>query len=144
MTGDDVPAVLAIERALFPADAWSERMFREELAAPTRHYVVAVTPEGEIVGYAGLFAAADQGDVQTIAVAAPYQRRGAGRLLLTELLGEAARRGAREVFLEVRADNPRARELYERFGFREIGLRRAYYDDGTDAIVMMRGENRDA
>lgn len=139
MTAADLPAVMAIERATFPLDAWSEGMMRGELADQprTRHYVVAVVDD-EIVGYAGVAAAADQADVQTIAVLEPFQGRGIGSALLTELLDEARRRGALEIFLEVRADNPRARAVYEHFVFEEIGVRRHYYDDGTDAIVMKR------
>lgn len=139
MTEDDLPAVMAIERATFPLDAWSEGMMRGELADQprTRHYVVAMLDE-EIIGYAGLAAAGDQADVQTIAVLQEHRSRGIGSAMLTELLGEARRRGAREIFLEVRADNPRARAVYERFGFEEIGTRRRYYDDGTDAIMMRR------
>ncbi|MFI0417711.1 ribosomal protein S18-alanine N-acetyltransferase [Spongiactinospora sp. 9N601] len=139
MTMDDLPAVLEIERATFPADAWSEGMLRGELADQprTRHYVVALVG-GEIVGYAGLAAAGDQADVQTIAVTAAHQGTGVGGAMLRELLAEAVRRGAVAVFLEVRADNPQARGVYERFGFTEMGVRRGYYDDGTDAITMMR------
>jgi ribosomal-protein-alanine N-acetyltransferase len=103
----------------------------------SRHYVVALVDE-EIVGYAGLAAAADQADVQTIAVLDKHQGTGIGSAMLTELLAEAHRRGAREVFLEVRADNPRAQAVYRHFGFEEIGTRRRYYDDGTDAIMMRR------
>ncbi|MFI7441025.1 ribosomal protein S18-alanine N-acetyltransferase [Nonomuraea indica] len=139
MTAADLPAVMAIERATFPLDAWSEGMMRGELDEQprTRHYVVAVV-DGEIVGYAGLAAAADQADVQTIAVLETHQGTGIGGAMLAELLGEARRRGAREVFLEVRSDNPRARAVYEHFGFEEIGTRRRYYDDGTDAIMMRK------
>ena len=61
-----------------------------------------------------------------------------GRALLSGLLDEAARRGAKSVFLEVRADNPPAQAMYERFGFERIGVRRRYYDDGTDAYTMVR------
>ncbi|MBB6350447.1 ribosomal protein S18-alanine N-acetyltransferase [Nonomuraea muscovyensis] len=139
MTEADLPTVMAIERTTFPLDAWSEGMLRDELAEQprTRHYVVAVV-EGEIVGYAGLAAAADQADVQTIAVLETHQRTGIGGAMLSELMGEARRRGAREVFLEVRSDNPQARAVYEHFGFEEIGTRRRYYDDGTDAIMMRK------
>ena len=139
MTKADVPAVMEIERATFPHDAWSEGMIRGELADQprTRHYLVAEA-DGRIVGYAGLAAAADQADVQTIAVLEAWQGRGIGSALLTALLAEARRRAAVEVFLEVRADNPRARSVYLKFGFKEIGLRRRYYDDGTDAIMMKR------
>ncbi len=139
MTLADLPAVMAIERATFPLDAWSEGMMRGELAEMprSRHYVVALVDD-EIVAYAGLAAAADQADVQTIAVLDRHQGTGIGSAMLTELLAEARRRGAREIFLEVRADNPRAQAVYRHFGFEEIGTRRRYYDDGTDAIMMRR------
>ncbi|MFC6374744.1 ribosomal protein S18-alanine N-acetyltransferase [Nonomuraea thailandensis] len=139
MTEADLPAVMAIERATFPLDAWSEGMMRGELAEMprTRHYVVALVGD-EIVAYAGLAAAGDQADVQTIAVLDKHQGTGIGGAMLTELLAEAGRRGAREIFLEVRADNPRAQGVYRHFGFEEIGTRRRYYDDGTDAIMMRR------
>ncbi|MFI9589621.1 ribosomal protein S18-alanine N-acetyltransferase [Nonomuraea sp. NPDC052265] len=139
MTGADLPAVMAIERATFPLDAWSEGMMRGELAdmPRSRHYVVALADD-EIVAYAGIAVAADQADVQTIAVLEKHQGTGIGSAMLTELLAEARRRGAREIFLEVRADNPRAQAVYRHFEFEEIGTRRRYYDDGTDAIMMRR------
>jgi [ribosomal protein S18]-alanine N-acetyltransferase len=139
MTADDLPAVMEIERKTFPADAWSEGMLRGELndQPRTRHYVVALVDDA-IVGYAGLAAAGDQADVQTIAVLAEWRRSGVGGAMLTELLAEAARRGAVSVFLEVRADNPDAQAVYDRFGFERIGLRRHYYEDGTDAIMMRK------
>ncbi|GIH29171.1 ribosomal-protein-alanine acetyltransferase [Acrocarpospora phusangensis] len=139
MTRDDLAAVIEIERATFPADAWTEGMLRGELADQprTRHYLVAEI-EGRIVGYAGLAVAADQADVQTIAVYAEHRRAGIGSQLLTALLTEAARRRATRIFLEVRADNPGAKTMYTNFGFEAYGVRRGYYDDGTDAITMMR------
>ncbi|MFG6193218.1 ribosomal protein S18-alanine N-acetyltransferase [Nonomuraea sp. JJY05] len=139
MTEADLPAVMSIERTTFPLDAWSEGMMRGELAdmPRSRHYVVALVDD-EIIGYAGLAAAVDQADVQTIAVLEKHQGTGVGGALLTELLAEAGRRGAREIFLEVRADNPRAQAVYRHYGFEEIGTRRRYYDDGTDAIMMRR------
>jgi ribosomal-protein-alanine N-acetyltransferase len=145
MTMDDLPAVMAIERATFPSDAWTAAMMRGELRDQprTRHYVVAVA-DGEIVGYAGLAAAGDQADIQTIAVLAAHRRAGIGTLMLDDLLAEAARRGATAVFLEVRADNPGAQAMYGRFGFERLGLRRAYYEDGTDAVTMVRKSDEPA
>ncbi len=141
MTTDDVPAVMELERALFPLDAWSEGMLRDELAeTSTRHYVVAEA-EDTIVGYAGLRFVPPEGDVQTMAVAEGSWGRGIGRALLTGLLDRAAEYGVTHMFLEVRSDNPRAQELYRRFGFVEIGVRRGYYK-GADAIVMRRVAER--
>jgi ribosomal-protein-alanine N-acetyltransferase len=139
MTFDDLLAVHELEQALFPEDAWSVEMLRSELddQPRTRHYVVAAESDDEIVGYAGLAAAGGQGDVQTIAVKADRQGRGIGAALLTALLEEARLRDCDAVFLEVRADNERARRLYERFGFSRVGVRKRYYQpSGVDAIVM--------
>lgn len=78
-------------------------------------------------------------DVLTIAVAADCWGQGIGSALLEALIGAARRRRCAEVFLEVREDNPRARGLYLRRGFTEIGVRRGYYQPANvDAIVMRK------
>ncbi len=139
-TPDDLPAIMVLERRLFPGDAWSPAMMAEELAAAHTRYLVAEVA-GEVVGYAGLSAlpGATQADIQTIAVEPAHRRLGLGTALLTTLLDEAARRGATEVLLEVRADNPGAQALYERHGFTAIAVRPRYYQpDDVDAIVMRR------
>ena len=90
-----------------------------------------------MVGYAGLFATSGQADVQTLAVARDRQGAGLGATLLDALLTEARERSAREVLLEVRADNTAAQALYATAGFERIGVRRGYYRPaGTDALVM--------
>ncbi|WP_342664748.1 ribosomal protein S18-alanine N-acetyltransferase [Microbacterium luticocti] len=137
-TPDDLDAIMALEHASFPTDAWSERMMRDELASPHGHYFV-VDHAGELVGYAGLRAVSGSrdGDIQTIAVAEASRGRGWGRMLVTALMDEAARRGVRDLFLEVRADNSVAQALYTSEGFREVGRRPRYYQpDDVDAIVM--------
>ncbi|HET9382185.1 MAG TPA: ribosomal protein S18-alanine N-acetyltransferase [Streptomyces sp.] len=137
----DIDAVLELERGLFPEDAWSRGMFWSELAhargpGATRRYLVA-EEAGRIVGYAGLAAAGDTADVQTIAVARDQWGTGLGSRLLTELLRAATAFECAEVLLECRVDNVRAQKLYERFGFEPIGFRRGYYQPGNvDALVM--------
>jgi ribosomal-protein-alanine N-acetyltransferase len=136
---DDLAAIMAIETELFPTDAWSAATMAAELAGPHGYYLVAQAEDGGIDGYAGLRAprGSGQADIQTIAVVERARRRGLGRTLLRALLGEARTRGAGEVFLEVRADNPGARALYEGLGFAEIAVRPAYYQpDGVDAVIM--------
>jgi ribosomal-protein-alanine N-acetyltransferase len=136
MTGADIPAVHALERRLFPVDAWPLHMFHDELAqADTRHYLVA-EEAGVIVGYAGLMCIEPIADVQTIAVVPECEGKGIGSALLTELMAESRRRRAADVLLEVRADNPRAQQLYRRFGFEQIHIRPKYYRDGVDALIM--------
>jgi ribosomal-protein-alanine acetyltransferase len=136
---DDLAAIMAIETALFPTDAWSEATMAAELGGPHGHYLVAEAEDGDVDGYAGLLAprGSGQADIQTIAVVPRARRRGLGRALLSALLAEAQAREATEVFLEVRADNPGARALYELFGFTEIAVRPQYYQpDGVDAVIM--------
>ncbi|MFE6965823.1 GNAT family N-acetyltransferase [Agromyces sp. NPDC057679] len=91
-----------------------------------------------LLGYAGLLAPSggDQGDIQTIAVDPAARGIGLGRGLMHALITESRRRGIAQLFLEVRADNPIARALYESLGFVEIGVRRGYYRHGVDAIMM--------
>ena len=132
----DIPAVHELEVRLFPVDAWPLQMFWDELMQPeTRRYFVAEAPDG-IVGYAGLMCVEPIADVQTIAVVPQYEGRGIGTALLTDLIAEGRRRGAADILLEVRADNPRAQQLYIRFGFEQIHVRKKYYRDGVDALIM--------
>ena len=138
----DIDRVLGLEKDLFPEDAWSRGMFWSELAhargpEATRRYVVAEDAEGRLVGYAGLAAAGDLADIQTVAVARDQWGTGLGGQLLTELLRAATAFECAEVMLECRIDNIRAQKLYERFGFEAIGFRRGYYQPGNvDALVM--------
>ena len=139
---EDLAAVLDLERSIFPDDAWSPGMFAGELAMQGRgrHYVAA--EEGnKLVGYAGMMLPGGrQAEVLTLAVSTAHWGRGIGSTLLTDLLDEAGRHDCTEVILEVRADNPRAQNLYRRFGFSDAGIRRGYYQpSGMDAIVMRCG-----
>ena len=144
MTPADLANVIALEHELFTDDPWSDEMFADEVAQPleSRLYLVAEAgPESVLAGYAGMMFVPGgvQADVLTIGVRPGYWGQGIGSALLGSILGEAARRGCAEVFLEVRADNPRAHGLYLRRGFEEIGVRRGYYQpSGTDAIVMRK------
>ncbi|MBS0023321.1 ribosomal protein S18-alanine N-acetyltransferase [Microbacterium paraoxydans] len=134
----DLDAIMAIEERSFPTDAWSRETMASELSSPHGRYLVD-EHEGEIVGYGGVRAlqGGADADIQTIALLAEHRGRGRGRALLHALLRAAAARGAREMFLEVRADNPPAEGLYRAEGFEEIGRRPRYYQpDDVDAIVM--------
>lgn len=133
---EDIETLARLEQELFPTDAWPLEMFYAEFFQPdTRRYLVAEM-DGEMVGYAGLMVIDTTADIQTIGVLPRVEGQGIGRAMFTELLTEAARRGADTVMLEVRADNPRAQKLYTRFGFDRIHIRKKYYRDGVDAWVM--------
>lgn len=137
-TPADLDAIMAIENASFLTDAWSAESMAAELVSEHSHYIVD-EDAGEIIGYAGLRAirGSADADIQTIALREARRGEGRGRGMLRTLLAEASARGAREVFLEVRADNPGAETLYVSEGFEELARRPQYYQpDNVDAIVM--------
>jgi N6-L-threonylcarbamoyladenine synthase len=137
-TVQDLDAIMLIEQECFINDAWSKEMMREELKAPHTFYIVAVL-ENVVVGYGGLskLAGSDQADIQTIATSPSKRGLGIGKQLMFALTAQAHSLGAKEIFLEVRADNSVAQKLYKVFGFRQIGVRKKYYQpDGVDAFVM--------
>jgi [ribosomal protein S18]-alanine N-acetyltransferase len=141
MTRSDVAGINALERELFPEDAWTTEMFAAEFAQPPSRRLYLVAEEGTaLIGYAGMmFTGGTQADVVTLAVDPARWGEGTGTALLAALIDEAVSRGFEEVLLEVREDNPRARQLYLRHGFAEIGIRRGYYQpSGVNAVVMRK------
>jgi len=141
MRRGDRSAILTLERELFPDDAWTPEMFAAEFSQPGSRRLYLVAEEGHtVIGYAGMmFTGGPQADVLTLAVHPAHWGQGTGTALLRALVDEAGRRGHTEVMLEVRQDNPRARSLYLRHGFEEIGIRRGYYQpSGVDAVVMRK------
>ena len=136
----DIDRLVELEQAAFGAHAWTAPTWWAELAArPRRDYVVVESEPERVVGYAGLDHGGGVADVMTIAVDPAAQGSGVGRVLLDELVHRAGSQGAEALLLEVRADNDRARALYESNGFEVISVRRRYYQpEGVDAVIMRR------
>jgi len=137
----DLDRIMELETATFTTDAWAADTMRGELESANNWYLVAFRPETpeRLDAYAGLLAppGVEDADIQTIAVAPDARRHGLGRNLMRALINEAQQRGATAVFLEVRADNPAAQQLYSILGFEHIAVRPRYYQpDNVDAIVM--------
>ncbi len=135
---DHLDAVMALEHECFTNDAWAEETMRFELLADHTRYFVLLENE-KLLGYAGLskIPSSDQADVQTVAVSPELRGRGFGRKLMERLLTEAKTLRATEIFLEVRADNSVAQNLYASLGFEHIDTRKCYYQpDNVDAWIM--------
>lgn len=99
--------------------------------------ILTVRPEtGEPAGFALMQSVLDEAEVLTIAVAKAARGAGLGRAILTAAESEAVSRGARRVFLDVSNRNQAGLALYRSAGYRQTGSRRAYYSDGSDAILM--------
>jgi len=137
---DDASCIVAIARDSF-IDPWTEGSLREAVdqsVAGERTVVVVATVNGAVCGYAVAWTVGDEGEIADLAVAPEHRGCGIGARLLEAVLGLCARRSAARIFLEVRAGNDGARRLYERCGFVQIGVRRNYYRDGEDALVMKK------
>ena len=133
----DVPSLLALENQLFGPDAWSETSLRYELDGPGRRAVVLVSG-AEVLGYAVTMRAGDMVDLQRIAVRRDHQRQGLAGRLLADALAAGRADGAERMLLEVSATNAAAVAFYEAQGFARIDVRRRYYRDDSDALVLAR------
>jgi ribosomal-protein-alanine N-acetyltransferase len=129
--------VLEIEEQLYPRP-WTNQTYVSELSqmrAGNRYYLVAYVGD-TMVGYAGLMFAADDAHVTNIAVDPAWQGRGVATEMMLDLVLLAHDRGCVAMTLEVRHTNVVAQNLYRRFGFVPAGVRKRYYENTDDAIVM--------
>jgi ribosomal-protein-alanine N-acetyltransferase len=128
-------AVVHIEQLVY-SQPWTLSLFVSELALRiNRSYNVAKVGD-VVVGYAGMSFLDDEAHVTTIAVDPSWQRRGIASRLMVHGMRHAIARGTRNVTLEVRMSNSGAQHMYRRFGFAPGGIRKKYYENTEDAIVM--------
>ena len=133
---DDLEAVHRIERASFRTP-WPPHAYRAELETNRLAQYLVARIGDEVVGFAGMWLMVDEAHITTFAVHPAWRRRRIGERLLLAFLDIAIDRSAHEATLEVRLSNLAARRLYEKYGFRPVGLRPNYYsDDREDALIM--------
>ncbi len=151
----DIESVAALEAKLSP-EPWSADLFAGELEvhAAARNWIVAHALGGSrntdndenssLVGFAGMMFVESAGHLMNIAVDPDFQGRGVATELLRRLTLDAVARGVTDLTLEVRSTNTPALALYRRFGFGPVGVRKGYYVDGEDALIMWAHDvNRD-
>jgi len=127
-------ALSAIHARAFAEDEyWNERIIAGQLSQPGIFGLI--DPVG---GMLIARIAADEAEILTLAVVPERRQQGLGANLLAFAAREARLRGAMSLFLEVSTRNPAARGLYQRSGFQQVGRRRAYYSDGSDALVLSK------
>jgi ribosomal-protein-alanine N-acetyltransferase len=132
----DVPDLLALETAQFP-EPWTRAMLLDEVSnVETRRYTVAV--EGKkIIGYLGVMFVMDELHVNTLGTLPGYEGRGVATSLMNDAWIVAKEKGVHRATLEVAVSNTRAQELYFRFGFSPVGVRKNYYErTHEDALIL--------
>ena len=140
MTAEDVSTVVALDQVSFSLP-WSERSFRFEVTdnPASRCWVAEV--DRQIVGMLVAWLFVDEVHIATIATHPDFRRQGIGRKLLSHTLRRALEDGAQSSFLEVRASNVGAQELYRQFGYESTGRRKRYYKDNDEDAILMNLES---
>ena len=136
-TVEQIDEVLEVERASF-TNPWTREMYLSELEnRGVSACYLARDASGRVIGFCSFWRVLDELHVNNLAVLPEYRRSGAGSTLLSHVLREGAKLGARRATLEVRRSIDPARLLYERFGFTIAGVRRGYYTNPVeDALIL--------
>ena len=100
--------------------------------------MLGLLKDSDVIGFALARCVSDEAELLFIVVDASHRGSGLGVRLLERLLEEMGKRGIKTLFLEVSDANRAARKLYEKLGFKRIGLRERYYPDGTSALVLSK------
>ena len=143
MTLEDIQAVVDLDQISFSLP-WPERSFRFELTDNPASRCWVAEADGRVVGMVVTWLFVDEAHIATIATHPDYRRQGIARKLLTYTLQSAISEGARSSFLEVRASNLAAQEMYRKFGYVEVGRRKRYYRDNDEDAILMNLEKINA
>jgi ribosomal-protein-alanine N-acetyltransferase len=136
MALEDIDQVLAIDEASFSMP-WPARSFHFEVTnnPASRSWVAEI--EGQVVGMVVAWMIVDEIHIATIATHNDFRRQGIGEKLLIHTLKSAKEEGALTSFLEVRESNRFALQMYNKFGYVEVGRRRHYYKDNNEDAILM-------
>ena len=126
--------VAKIDRESLGEESWSEALYKNEIGAPEKNYLVAYS-DGKVVGFGGFAQVFDEGHIMNVAVTSEYRRRGIASVILDELIRIGREKGVRAFTLEVRKSNVGAISLYEKKGFTLAGIRKKYYGGKEDACI---------
>ena len=136
MTAADLEQVIAIDQASFSLP-WPPRTFQYELTdnPASRSWVAEL--DGHIVAMIMIWLIVDEAHIATLATHPEFRRQGIGEKMLLHALESARMEGARRSFLEVRAGNQIAQQMYRKYGFKEDGRRPRYYKDNDEDAILM-------
>lgn len=136
MQEQHIPQIAALEKQCF-SDPWSEAAVRSELENPLSLWLVAER-NGAVLGYIGSQMVPPEADMMNLAVAPEVRRQGIADALIGELIRRLSMKDVTSLSLEVRVSNTAARSLYEKLGFRQIGLRPNYYFHPKEDACILR------
>lgn len=139
MTLDDIESVFEIEKSIFSIP-WSKKSFESSISSKDTIYIVTTIDE-KIVGYLGIYILGDQSDISNVCVHKDYRRMHIAEVMLSYIFDRAKSNNVKEITLEVRESNVAAISLYEKMGFKEIGIRKNYYQKPLENGLLMWKQN---
>jgi len=116
-------------------DFWTIGIFKEELSNPNAHYIIAIE-NNEIIGFGGISVVLDEATLNNIAIRIDKRHQGIASQILEKLIELSKILDCSFITLEVNVTNSPAIKLYEKFGFKNLGIRKNYYHGNTDAYIM--------
>lgn len=137
----DIEQIMKIESVSFGTFHWTPESFAIELENDIGNYFIAENKDGKIIGYCGFWIIANEAHITTIAVHPDIKKQGLGEKLLQKMLETGYEKKAKWFTLEVRASNIAAQNLYYKYTFKSLGLRRKYYQDNEEDAMVMWTEN---
>lgn len=131
----DLDIVETMEKTLYKIP-WNKKQFLYEVNENEFSFPFVVEEKNEIIGYYIFWKLFEEANLVKISVAKEYQGRGISHILLEDCLKRVKALDCEKVFLEVRTSNKKAIELYKKHGFIKTSIRKGYYDDGEDALIL--------
>lgn len=141
MQSSDVDNVIAIEEKAYGEHHWSKESFLNELSNELARYNAAFDEDGNLVGYSGCWQILEEVHITNIAVSPDFRRKKIGEKLLKRIIDECYENMAKYITLEVRVSNTPAINLYEKYGFKSLGVRKGYYQNNNEDALIMWTEN---
>lgn len=141
MTHEHIDDILQIEELCYGEHHWSRESFLTELNNKISSYKCIVTDTDRCIGYMGIWKIMDEAHVTNLSVHPHFQNRKLAHVLLLSSIDECYKNKIKYITLEVRVSNLKAIHLYEKFGFKSLGVRKKYYQDNNEDALIMWSEN---
>lgn len=141
MEHKNIDDILAIEELCYGKHHWSRDSFITELNNKISSYYCVLNSEKKCVGYIGIWKIIDEAHVTNLSVHPDFQNKKLAHRLLLNAIDECYKEKIKYITLEVRVSNEKAIHLYEKFGFKSLGLRKNYYQDNNESALIMWSEN---
>ena len=137
MSVNDLSEIISIEKDLYKVP-WNLNQFKYELEENEFSYLFVLENEGVIVGYYGFWVMFEDVDITKVSIRKEFQGMKLSNILMQDCINRVSALGCEKINLEVRVDNFKAINLYKKYGFEEVTVRKDYYGKGEDALMLCK------